>query len=385
MTSRSRRFGACLAAMSLALPVCASAFETEATNALVVDHATGLVLFEKEADQPIPTASMSKLMTLYMLFEAIRDERVTLKTTFRVSPAAQAMGGSRMFVEAGTEVPVADLIRGIIVQSGNDACVVVAEGLAGTEKAFATAMTKRAVELGLEDTTLKNASGWPEEGHVMSARDLVTLSRRIIDEFPDFYEYFKETEFTWNGITQPNRNPLLTLGIGADGLKTGHTSEAGFGLVGSAVQDDQRIVFMVSGLDSSTTRASETEALVKWGFTAFETIKFFTEGDVVTDAEVWLGEAPSVPLVAPTNLQMLVPQDALNAVSARIVYDGPIEAPIALGAPVARLVVEVPGHETVGFDLVAGAQIARGGLLTRVSAAARLTRDRAMALIPGRD
>ncbi len=385
MTFRSRRIGACLAAMSLALPACASAFETGATNALAVDHATGLVLFEKDADQPIPPASMSKLMTLYMLFEAIRDERVTLETRFSVSPAAQAMGGSRMFVEAGTEVPVADLIRGIIVQSGNDACVVVAEGLAGTETAFAASMTKRAVELGLEDTTLKNASGWPEEGHVMSARDLVLLSRRIIDEFPDFYEYFKETEFTWNGITQPNRNPLLTLGIGADGLKTGHTSEAGFGLVGSAVQDDQRIVFMVSGLDSSTTRASETEALVKWGFTAFETIKFFTEGDVVTDAEVWLGEAPSVPLVAPANLQMLVPQDALNAVSARIVYDGPIEAPIALGAPVARLVVEVPGHETVGFDLVAGAQIARGGLLTRVSAAARLTRDRAMALIPGRD
>ena len=218
----------------------------------------------------------------------------------------------------------------------------------------------------------------------MSPRDLVTLSRRIIEEFPVFYEYFKETEFTWNDITQPNRNPLLTLGIGADGLKTGHTSEAGYGLVGSAVQDGQRIVFTVSGLSSSSVRAAQTEALVKWGFTAFDTIKFFTKGDVVTDAEVWLGEAPRVALIAPADLQMLVPQEVRGDVTARIVYDGPIEAPILRGAPVARLIVDVPGHETVGFDLVAGADVPRGGLLTRVSAAARLTRDRAIALIPGR-
>lgn len=385
MTLTARLLGPCLCIAALLAPQSASAFETEARNALAVDHATGMVLFEKNASEPMPTASMSKLMTLYMLFDAIRDGRVTLDTRFPVSAKAQAMGGSRMFVEAGNEVRVEDLIHGIIVQSGNDACVVVAEGLAGTEKAFAEAMNRRARELGLEHTTLRNASGWPEEGHVMSAGDLVSLSRRIIEEFPEFYEYFQETEFTWNDITQPNRNPLLKLGIGADGLKTGHTSEAGYGLVGSAVQDGQRIVFMVGGLESDAARAAETEALVKWAFTAFETVKFFAAEDVVTEAEVWLGEEAAVPLIAPDALQMLVPQEALNAVSARVVYQGPIEAPIAAGQPLARLVVEVPGRETVGFDLVAGADVARGGLMTRVNAAARLTRDRAVGLLPGRD
>jgi D-alanyl-D-alanine carboxypeptidase (penicillin-binding protein 5/6) len=344
-----------------------------------------MVLFEKNAEEPLPTASMSKLMTLYMLFEALRDDRVTLETEFRVSAKAQAMGGSRMFVEAGTSVPVEALIHGIIVQSGNDACVVVAEGLAGTEEAFAEAMTRRARELGLENTTLKNASGWPEEGHVMSAEDLVSLSRRIIAEFPQFYEFFKETEFTWNGITQTNRNPLLGLGIGADGLKTGHTVEAGYGLVGSAVQDGQRIVFMVGGLDSTQERAAQTEALVQWGFTAFETVKFFGAQDTVAEAEVWLGETASVPLVAPKNLQMLVPREALDALEARLVYNVPIEAPIVAGQPLGRLEVVVPGQESFGFDLVAGSDVARGGLLTRIAAAGQLARSQAVALIPGRD
>ncbi len=385
MSLAARLLGPALGAITLLTPMSLAAFETEAGSALAVDHATGMVLFEKNAEEPLPTASMSKLMTLYMLFDAIRSGRVDLDTKFAVSSKAQAMGGSRMFVEAGNEVRVEDLIHGIIVQSGNDACVVVAEGLAGTEAAFAEAMTRRARELGLEHTVLKNASGWPEEGHVMSAQDMVSLSRHIIEEFPEFYDFFDETEFTWNGITQQNRNPLLKLGIGADGLKTGHTSEAGYGLVGSAVQDGQRIVFMVSGLPSDAARAAETAALVRWAYTAFETVKFFDAQDVVTEAEVWLGEAPSVPLVAPADLQMLVPVEALDAVSARVVYDGPIEAPIVAGQPVARLEVAVPGRETVGFDLVAGADVARGGLMTRVNAAARLTRDRAVGLLPGRD
>ena len=245
-----RRYAtACLCLALALLPVAAPAFETRAREALVVDHATGMVLFAKDAERPMPPASMSKLMTLYMLFEALRDGRVTRETLFNVSARAQAMGGSRMFVEAGTSVPVEALIHGIIVASGNDACVVVAEGLAGTEEAFAEQMTKRARELGMAHTTLKNSSGWPEDGHAMSAEDLVILSRRIISDFPEFYAYFKETEFTWNNITQPNRNPLLDAGIGADGLKTGHTEAAGYGLVGSAVQDGQRIVFVVSGLE----------------------------------------------------------------------------------------------------------------------------------------
>ena len=374
-----------LALILLIAPLPAAAFETKARAAIVIDHATGLVLFSKDADRPMAPASMSKLMTLFMLFEAIRDGRVTTETEFGVSARAQAMGGSRMFVEAGTMVPVEALIHGIIVQSGNDACVVVAEGLAGSEDAFAEAMTRRAHELGLTNTTLKNASGWPDPGHLMSVRDLALLSAHIIDEFPEFYSYFNETEFTWNGITQPNRNPLLKLNIGADGLKTGHTAEAGYGLVGSAVQDGQRIIFVASGLSSEAERRSETEALVKWAFGAFDKVKFFDKDAVVADADVWIGEQPTVPLVAPQMLQMLVPRESRDAVAASIVYQGPIEAPIAAGQVLGALVVEVPDQDTARFDLVAGRDVARGGLVTRIGAATRLARDRAVQMLPARD
>jgi len=385
MTWTPARTALAAAALALAMPSALAAFETKGTTALAVDHATGLALYEKNADAPLPPASMSKLMTLYMLFEAIRDGEVTLETEFSISPKAQAMGGSRMFLEAGKTVSVADLILGIIVQSGNDACVVVAEGLYGDEAAFADAMTERARELGMNDTTLKNSSGWPEPGHVMSARDLVILSRRIIEEFPEHYEHFDETEYTWNGITQQNRNPLLTAGLGADGLKTGHTAEAGYGLAGSAVQEGQRIVFVVSGLGSAAERAAETAALVKWAYGAFDTVRFFDAGEVVTEAEVWLGASDRVPLVAPEALQMLLPQGARDGIKARVVYAGPVEAPIAAGQTLGKLVVEAPGIEPVSFDLAAGVDVARGGLGVRLGAAGQVALDQALALVPGRD
>jgi D-alanyl-D-alanine carboxypeptidase (penicillin-binding protein 5/6) len=318
-----------------------------------------------------------------MLFEALRDGRVAMDTTFRVSPHAQSMQGSRMFVEAGTEVPVEALIQGIIVQSGNDACVVVAEGLAGSEPEFAQQMTRRAQELGMGQSAFTNASGLPDPGHHMSARDLVALSQHIINDFPQYYHYFSETEYTWNDITQPNRNPLLKLGLGVDGLKTGHTSEAGYGLVASAVQNDQRILFMVGGLDSERARADETESIVKWAFGSFEPVRFFDADAAVTDAEVWLGAAPTVPVVAPKTIQMLVPRESRSDVKAHVAYDGPIEAPIAKGDKVATLVVEMPGHDPVDFDLVAGADVPRGGLMVRIGAAARLARDRAAGLVSG--
>lgn len=376
---------ACLVAATVAIgPAGAAGFETKAREAFVVDDGTNLVLLDKNADAQVPPASMSKLMTLFLLFEAIRDGRVNLGTEFNVSPKAQAMGGSRMFVEAGTSVPVEALIQGIVVQSGNDACVVVAEGLAGSEATFAEQMTRRAHELGMTASSFRNASGWPAEGHVMSARDLVTLSQRIIHEFPEFYAYFSETEYAWNGITQPNRNPLLKLGIGADGLKTGHTSEAGYGLVGSAVQNGQRIVFMMGGLGSEAERASETEAIVKWAFGAFDTVKFFDAGETVAEADVWLGTQPQVAMVAPKTLQMLVPRDQRAGLSARVVYDGPVEAPLAAGQKIGALQVTMPGRDTVSFDLVAGSDVARGGLMTRIGAAAKLARDRAIGLVTDR-
>ncbi len=376
---------ACLLSLACLVPVCAGAIETKAVSAMAVDHETGMVLLEKNAQQPLPTASMSKLMTLYMLFEAIRDGRVTTDTQFRVSPHAQSMGGSRMFAEAGTTVPVDALIHGIIVQSGNDACVVVAENLAGTEEEFARQMTVRAKEIGLEHTSLKNASGWPEPGHEMSAEDLVSLARKIITEFPEYYSYFSETEYTWNGITQQNRNPLLKLGIGADGLKTGHTSEAGYGLVGSAVQDGQRIVFVLTGLESASERAAQAEAVVNWAFNAFDVVHFLEKGDEAAVADVWLGQERVVPLVAPANIQMLVPRAERNALTARIVYDNPIEAPIEAGQVAGALLVDVPGHDEVRFDLVAADSVPRGGIMTRLEAAAIISRDRALDLVVGSD
>jgi serine-type D-Ala-D-Ala carboxypeptidase (penicillin-binding protein 5/6) len=374
-----------VACLALLFPLAAAALETKARSAQMIDHATGMVLLEKNAQEPLPTASMSKLMTLYMLFEAIRDGRVTTETEFRVSPRAQAMGGSRMFVEAGTMVPVDALIHGIIVQSGNDACVVVAENLAGTEEEFARQMTVRAKEIGLTHTSLKNSSGWPEPGHEMSAEDLVNLASRIITEFPEYYAYFAQTEYTWNNITQRNRNPLLTLGIGADGLKTGHTSEAGYGLVGSAVQNGQRIVFVLTGLDNVSGRAAEAEAMVNWAFNAFDTVKFYNRGDEAAVADVWLGQERTVPLVAPQDIQMLVPRTERSAMTARIVYNNPIEAPIQAGQVAGALYVTVPGRKELRFDLVAARDIARGGLMTRIEAAAMLTRDRAVSLITGSD
>ena len=387
-----RSLAPCLAsslALAVALTIAtggtaARAFETGARQALVIDDGTGMVLFEKDPDQQLPPASMSKLMTLYMLFEALRDGRVTMATEFNVSPHAQSMEGSRMFVEAGKTVPVEALIQGIIVQSGNDACVVVAEGLAGNEATFAELMTRRAHELGMTQSAFRNASGLPEEGHHMSARDLVTLARHIIDDFPQYYPYFSETEFTWNGITQPNRNPLLKLGLGVDGLKTGHTAEAGYGLVGSAVQDGQRVA-LHGRRPAERAGAGRRDRLDRE-----VGLRHLRDGEVLLrrtrrspTAEVWLGAAPTVPLVAPKDLQMLVPRADRAGVTARVVYDGPIEAPIAAGDKVAALVVDVPGKETVRFDLVAGADVPRGGLGVRLNAAARLARDRALGAFAG--
>ena len=342
-----------------------------------------MVLLEKNADTPIPPASMSKLMTLYMLFEAIRDGRVTKATEFLVSPHAQSMEGSRMFVEAGTKVTVGDLIHGIIVQSGNDACVVVAEGLAGSEPVFAEQMTKRARDLGMMNSHFANASGLPDPGQTMSPEDLVILARHLIHDFPDEYHYFSETEFTWNNIKQANRNPLLELGLGVDGLKTGHTAEAGYGLVGSAVQNGQRMVFMVGGLANDAERATETQAIVKWAYGAFDTVRFYDEGAQVAEADVWLGAVPKVALVAPKTLQMLVPREERPGMKARVVYNAPIEAPIAKGQKLGSLEVVVPGKDPVAFDLVAAADVGRGGLMTRIKAATQLTRDKAVSYLPG--
>lgn len=360
------------AAMTAALAQGAHALDTSARAAMVVDLTSGTVLLDKNSDAPLPPASMSKLMTLNMVFEALAEGRLSLDERFRVSEKAWKMGGSRMFVREGDRIRIEDLIRGVIIQSGNDACIVLAEGLAGSEEAFAAKMTERAAELGMTDSTFANATGWPHENHRMSARDLIALTERMLREFPQYYGYFAETEFTWDGVTQKNRNPLLYLDIGADGLKTGHTEEAGYGLVGSAKRGDRRIAFMITGLDSSKARSVESERLTTWAFREFKTGQIAAAGQIVGEAEVWVGEADSVALTPARNIIATAPFGGLDETRVSIRYDGPIPAPIAAGDIIAELVVEAPDLPPVSTPLVAAHSVSKGGVLPRVKGALKL-------------
>ena len=346
------------------------AFETPAQAAYVMDVKTGTVLFEKNATRPVPPASMSKLMTLNMLFEALNSGRVTMDSEFVVSEKASKMGGSRMFLRQGERVKIRDLIPGIIVQSGNDACVVVAEGLDGSEAEFARQMNARAKKLGLKDSTFANATGWPDPDQRMSAKDLVLLANRMITEFPEYYTLFNQKSFTWADITQENRNPLLKLGIGADGLKTGHTQEAGYGLVGSAMLGDRRVTFMLTGMQSKAERASEGERVVNWAFRNFIEKTLYEKGAVIGTAEVWLGKQKTVELYSPTKIKPIVPYDAVEDMTASIKYIGPIEAPIAKDAQVAKLVLEADGKSLGEYPLYAKTDIRKGGLFARMKTSA---------------
>lgn len=373
------RLIALLAALVTLVPqIALAAFETRASAAYVYDLTTQTVLYEKRADVPLPPASMSKLMTLNMLFEALGDGRIDLDTEFRVSSKAAAMGGSKMFLRDGERVTVENLISGIIVQSGNDACVTVAEGLAGSEAAFAKLMTQRAKALGMENSHFANASGWPDPGQRMSMRDLALLAKRLMTEFAEFYPHFRQESFTWDGITQRNRNPLLGLGIGADGLKTGHTSEAGYGLVGSASQGGRRIIFVITGLDSTQARAEEAEKVVSWAFRQFVQKTLVEDGAALGQAAVWMGDAPQVGLVAQGDLTVLLPALATDSVVAEITYDGPLQAPIAQGQKVADLVIRADGMADITRPLYAADAVGPGGIGVRLRAATQILLNRVL-------
>ncbi len=364
-------------ALMAALP--AQAFDTQARTAWVYDITTGTVLMDKNADQAVPPASMSKLMTINMLFEALRDGRVTMDTTFAVSSRAKAMGGSTMFLNELDRPTVNDLIHGMIVNSGNDACVVVAEGLAGTEEAFAAQMTERARALGMENSTFANASGWPDPNHRMSMEDLGILATRLITEFPEFYPIFAETKFNYADRAEANsfnRNPLLKLNIGADGLKTGHTQEAGYGLVGSAKQGDRRVVFAISGLATEKDRAEESERVVNWAFRQFSLKTIVKGGTRIAEADVWLGAAPTVGLVAAEDVTRLLPALAQDQMTAEVIYTGPIAAPIAQGDQIAELVVHIPDLPDARIPLVAEAAVEKGGFGQRLLTAAKVLQAR---------
>jgi len=353
-----------------------NAFETSATAAYVYDLTTGTVLLSKNANEPLPPASMSKLMTLYVTFEAIKRGQLRMTDELAVSSHANSYGGSTLFLRTGERVSVEDLVRGVIVLSGNDACVVIAEALSpdGSEKGFAKMMTVRAREIGMKNSTFMNSNGWPATGHSMSMKDLGILATRLIEDFPEFYPMFAETEFLFDAnesANRYNRNPLLKLGIGADGLKTGHTKEAGYGLTGSAQQDNRRIVFVVSGLESAANRAQETEAIVNWAFRQFVERTLAKQGQRITTASVWEGGEPTVGLVPAKDISILLPVISNKSVTAEVVYTGPIQAPIIAGTPLAELVLQPEGLPKQRFVLVAENDVVHGGFLAKISTAAK--------------
>ena len=349
----------------------AATIETQAREAFLVDFDTGVVLLDKNADQLMPPSSMSKLMTAYMVFERLKDNRLSLDDELTVSEKAWRMGGSKMFVEVGNQVRVEDLLRGVIVQSGNDACIVLAEGLAGSEEAFADQMTEKARELGMTQSTFRNSTGWPDPNHLMTARELAILSKRIILDHPDYYHYYAEKEFTWHEIRQGNRNPLLYRNIGADGLKTGHTEDAGYGLTASAVQNERRLILVVNGLPSMQARADESDRLLSWGFREFDNYALFKAGDTVDEAPVWLGDEETVPLVIADDLKATLPRDDRKGMQVSVVYDSPIPAPVPAGKEIAKLRIVWPGGVPVEVPLQAGAEVGQLGAFGRIAASVK--------------
>ncbi|QQA42019.1 D-alanyl-D-alanine carboxypeptidase family protein [Pelagovum pacificum] len=371
----ARLFLSLLLILGTGLSAVAQSFDTRARAAYVFDQTTGTVLLEKDADVPLPPASMSKLMTLYMAFEAIAQGRLQTDERLQVSEHAMSYGGSTMFLDTTDRPTVEDLLRGIIVLSGNDACAVIAEALSpdGTEAGFARLMTERGREMGLTNSTFVNSNGWPAAGHRMSVRDLGVLADHIITDYPTFYPLFAEQEFEFDGrapTNTRNRNPLLSLNIGADGLKTGHTEEAGYGLVGSAKQGDRRIIFVISGLSSTAERAEESERIVNWAFRQFVQRGVTEAGTRIAEAEVWMGAQSTVGLTVTEDVELLMPVLDQEGITAEVVYTGPLEAPIEEGAEIAELRITREGLPDVNLPLVAESAVARGGFGQRVRAAA---------------
>lgn len=348
----------------------ASAFDTAAKAAIILDHRTGLVLFEKNADERLPPASMSKLMTAYMIFDRLDHGGLKLDDEVTVSERAWKMGGSQMFLEVGDRVKVEDLIRGIIVQSGNDACVAMAEALAGSEEEFARQMTEKAREIGLTGSTFVNSTGLDAPGHLMTVRDLALLGRRIISEFPAYFRFYAEREFVYRDIRQPNRNPLLQANIpGVDGMKTGYTEKSGYGLVATAKRGDRRLIVVLAGLGSERERRAEGERLLEHGFRAFEEYTLYRAGEPVAQADVWMGAKPKVPLIPGETVAVTLAREARKELVVKLRHASPVPAPIAAGQPIGSLEITAPGIPVTTVPLMAGEDVGRAGVLGRITGA----------------
>ena len=345
----------------------ASGIDTEARHALIVEADTGAVLLDKFGEERMPPASMSKIMTAYVVFQMLKDGKVQLTDELPVSEKAWRLGGSKMFVGIGGHISVEALIQGMIVQSGNDACVVLAEGLAGSEQAFVDLMNQKAAELGLKDSHFANVTGLPDPNEWMTARDLVTLAQHMIRDFPQYYHYFSEKDFSFNNIDQGNRNPLLYLNIGADGLKTGHTDESGYSLTASLVRGDRRIIMVVAGLPTMKSRSTEGERLAEWAFREFNDYKLFKAGDKVDDADVWLGAESKVGMTVADDLVVTLPRRSRRDMKVTVAYSGPIPAPIKAGDPVGTVTVTAPDIAPVERPLIAAGSVAPIGTVGRMA------------------
>ena len=355
----------------LAISFQANAFDTLAKNALLMDAETGFVIYEKNADIPMPPASMSKLMTAYMIFDALKNGKITLEDEFTTSENAWKKGGAKsgsstMFLKPYEKVKVKDLLRGIIVQSGNDACIVAAENMAGTEEAFAELMNEKAKELDLKNATFRNATGLPDENHKMSAKDLAKLAQALINHFPEYYPIYSEKSFTYNGIKQGNRNPLLYTMDGADGLKTGHTEVSGYGLTGSAkTPDGRRLIMVLNGMKSMNERREESQKVMNWGVVGFENITLFKKNQVIEKIPVWLGTADEVQAVAATDFKITNQKGRKPSPEMKIIYNSPVEAPVQAGQKLGTLIIST-GTGNRSLDLIAAESVEKVGYFGKI-------------------
>ena len=372
MTIR-QRFGRAIAMAGLGFTLLtggeARAIESAAREALMVDFETGAVLFDKNSDVLMPPASMSKIMTAYLAFERIKEGRLSLDDVIPISEKAWRKGGSKMFVELDSQVKVSDVLRGIIVQGGNDAAIAIAEALEGSEAAFADKMTLKAHELGMASSEFRNATGWPDPEHRMTARDLATLAIATIRDFPEFYPIYSETTFTYNKIKQGNRNPLLYKGVGADGLKTGYTKAAGYGLTASVKRGERRLVLVINGLKGVRERTREAQSLIDWGFREFDNYDLLKAGEPFESLDVWLGNAKTVPLVLEKDLRLTLARSARKKIQLSVMAEEPVPAPIIKGQRIATLKVGGPGIQTREFPIFAAEDVAQLGVFKRVPAA----------------
>ena len=351
---------------------------TSAKYALLMDHDTGRILLNKNSDVKMSPASMSKLMTIYLTFEAIKQERINLDTELVVSENAWRKkdkngkslppSGSSMFLESLTKVTVEDLLKGIIVQSGNDACIVIAEALNGSEEAFANKMNEKGSELGLKNSNFTNSTGWPEKMHLMSSLDLALLASKLYEDFPEYMHYFSQKKFTYNGIAQSNRNPVIYQDIGGDGLKTGYTKDSGHGVVASAIQNGRRLVLVLNGIEGTKLRAIEAERIINWGFREFENIVLYERNEIVDSANIWLGSRPTVPLIVKDKVMLTLSKaDRGKDLKAIVKYVGPLIPPLNVDFSVAKLIIKNNKGERVNeYNLFPEYEVNKAGPIGRL-------------------